>query len=453
MKHISLLVLLVIFPLCACEESDPANYYEGEEVVDLFNRQLPIDRFARVDSTEWVYHMPVEGIVAITGPEAVKRRLQQMALISWKPKGGKIPSCYGVYSSGTSYSGVPYSLAIKTDTYVGTQISIYSFLTAVDNPMSVLYTENLSKPPYNGFDCAPYYGSTCSNSVMYALGIDTPFYTYMIPSLSGINKPQAQSPTDVEPYDILLKSGHVVLVYEVSRGADGQLHKVRIFETTRYQCRDTWFRDFAADEFKAWWEKEKYVRYQYKYLNEVTYTPSLLVPVEGESGITNYRPLDVCTSLGDGVSYLRGEDVKITPLIRGYKTIVVFKDEKFYSEVPIRYPTTVLPNLPCGDYKVRLSDAEGYYSSHYTHFEVIDAQVAGTKGVTIRITFASEHASPRYVCVCDADHNPYGYYRFTDSDRNQGFFEMPCVQGERTTHFKVFFKGKYNTISTELRSF
>lgn len=452
-KEVLFVFLLVFFPLYACEKADLVIPYDWEESVDMSLRFLPENRFAKVDSTEWVYAIPDKPMITHTGVEAVKLRAQQMATIAWRPKNGDIPSRYGVYAEGTIYTGIPYSLAIWTDTHVGTQTSLFTYLTAVDNPGSVLYTEDLRRPPYSGFDCAPYYGSTCSNSVMYAFGIEPPIYTYMIPSLPGIQCLKEQSSESIESCDILLKPGHVVMVFNVNRGADGKLQHVRIFETTSEQGHDTWFRDFSADEFKKWWEKGKYVRYRYKFIDDVTYSPSPLVPLNGEIGITNYRSLEVCTTLGDGVTYWHGHDVIITPVAKGYKTIVVFKDESLFLEKPIHYPATVLSDLPCGEYKVHLSDAEGYYSSHFTRFEIIDAQVSGTKDEMLRITFASEMCSPRYICICNGTHDPYNYYSFSDSTREQGLFEMPAVHGERTTHFKVYFKGKYNTIATELKGF
>ena len=409
--------------------------------------------FAKVDSTEWVYAIPEEAVVSYTGIEAVKRRAQQMALITWRPKGKFIPSRYGVYAAGILYTGIPYSLAIKTDTYVGTQTSLYSFATAVDNPSSVLYTEDLRHSPYYGFDCAPYYGSTCSNSVMYALGIEAPYYTYMIPAIKGMKRPKGQSSEDVESCDVLLSSDHVVMVYTVNRDTEGKLQRVRIFETTSDQGHDTWFRDFTADEFKNWLEKGKYIRYQYDYLSDVTYTSSPLVPISGETGIANYYPLDICTTLGDGVTYWKGDDVSIFVSAKGYRAIAVFKDEELLEVVRIRGTVTVLTDLPCGKYKARLCDSDGFVGSHFTRFEVIDATVSGCKGATIRINFASNEASPRYVCICDGDHNPYSYYSISDADRDRGYYEMQALQGERSSYYKVYFKGKYNIISTKLKAF
>ena len=447
-----LFYLMLNFPLCSCEK---LGVMRGDRSED--DSMVPIvlseDCFAKVDSTEWVYSIPEEDVVSYTGVDAVKRRAQQMAFITWRPKGNNIPSRYGVYAAGTLHTGIPYSLTIKTDTYVGTQTSLYSFATAVDNPGSVLYTEDLRRSPYYGFDCAPYYGSTCSNSVMYALGIEPPYYTYMIPAIRGMMRPKAQSSEDVEPCDVLLQSGHVVMVYNVSRDGNGKLQKVQIFETTSEQAHDTWFRDFSAYEFKNWWEKGNYIRYQYDYLSDVTYTPSPLVPIAGEAGIANYCPLDICTTLGDGVTYWRGEDVRITVTAKGYKAIAVFKDDELFKVMRIGRSVTVLTDLPCGQYKVYLCDNDGYVGSHYTRFEVIDAIVSGHKGTTIRISFASNEASPRYVCICDDSHNPYSYYYISDVDRDRGYYEMQALQGERSSCFKVYFKGKYNIISTKLRAF
>lgn len=447
MKNYSLLLLfLLFFHSYACEKLEYSDYIWPPKV-------MPANRFAKVDSTEWMYTLPEEKIASFTGPEAVKRRALQLATIIWRPRNHNIPSRYGVYSPGFTYTGIPYSLAIMTDTHVGTQSLLYTYQTAVDNPNSVLYTEDLRRPPYNGFDCAPYYGTTCSNSIMYAFGIEPPYYSYMIPAIPGMIRPQAQSSNDIKPCDILLKSGHVAMVYDVKIGADKQIKSVRIFETTSENGHDTWFRDFTMDEFKAWWEKGKYVRYQYTHIDDVMYIPSPIVPLDGESTIINYRPLDVCTTLGDCATYWKGEDVMVTAVAGGYKALAVFKDEELYCELPICYPATILSGLPCGLYKVRLSDAEGYYGSHFARFEIIDALITGNKSETIRISFFSEQASPRYVCICDGNHNPYNYYVFSDADRARGYYEMPTLQGERSTHFKVYFKGVYNMKATILKEF
>lgn len=433
----------------ACENNE---ILENDEENFNFNLSLE-ERFSKVDSSEWIYHLPTEEIVTYTGVEAVKRRALQFAAAAWMPQGRTIPRVNGEYSPGVLYTGIPYSLAIMTDTHVGTQSSIYTFMTAVDNPRSVLYTEDLRKSPYNGFDCAPYYGSTCSNSVMYALGIEAPFYTYMIPSIKGMKRTKDQNPEDVESCDVLLKSGHVVMVYDVQRDIDNNIQCIKVFETTSVGEYATWIREFTIADFKEWWNNGKYVRYQYAFLPDVTYTSTTFVPMAGEERLHNYRPLEICTSLGDCVTYWEGQKVKIIPVEEGYKTICVFKDDSLYHEQLIKYPETVLTDLPCGQYKVYLSDANGYFGSHYTSFEVFAAEVKGTKDEKIRISFSSEQATPRYICICNYKHDPKNYYLISDADRVRGYFEMPAFEGDRSTHYKVYFKGKYNAIATELKEF
>lgn len=443
------LVLILAFSV-ACEKRDFPISYANDEMGSIVEIK---DRFARVDSTDWLYTYNFDSPVTYSGIEAVKRRALQLASISWTPKQGSIPSRYGVYSPNALYTGIPYSLAIKTDTHVGTQVSLYTFITAVDNPGSVMYTEDLREAPYNGFDCAPYYGSTCSNSIMYAFGIDPPYYTYMIPGIHGVKCPNEQSYSDVEPCDILLKKGHVVMVYDVKRAMDNSLDRVSLFETTSFDGKDTWIRELSSEAFQSWWRDGNYKRYQYSFLDDVTYSPSSLVPLDGETGVKYYHPLDICTYKGDCTTYWEGQDVKITIAAEGYKTISVFKDDVLLTEKDICYPETVLSGLSRGLYKVRCSDADGYFGSHFTRFEVISESVSAVKDDMIRFYFSSDCSTPCYICICDERHNPYKYYMLSEGDRARGYFEIPVIQGSRSSHYKVFYKGVYNTISTELKAF
>ena len=68
-----------------------------------------------------------------------------------------------------------YSSVKEINTYVGRNVSFYTFMTAVNNPKSKIYTEDLSAPPYHGTHSATYYGITCSQAVNYALGIKGPY--------------------------------------------------------------------------------------------------------------------------------------------------------------------------------------------------------------------------------------------------------------------------------------
>jgi hypothetical protein len=62
---------------------------------------------------------------------------------------------------------VPYSSVRSEGRYIGFDIGLRTFLAAVENPQSVLYTENLTGKVSNA---AAYYGSVCSAYTSYALG-------------------------------------------------------------------------------------------------------------------------------------------------------------------------------------------------------------------------------------------------------------------------------------------
>ena len=377
-----------------------------------------------------------------------------MSKIHWTPKSGDIPSRYGVYSAGATYMGLPYSLAIKTDSHIGTQVSLYTFMTAIDNPFSVLYTEDLRKPPYSGSDCAPYYGTTCSNSVLYALGVEAPFYTYKIRSIPGMVQPRSQSPDDVEECDLLLKTGHVVMVYEVEKDTDGSLTGVKVFETTAANQKDTWIRDFTGEEFRKYWYSNGFVRLQYSCLdNNIEYEPSMFVPMDDEFGMDDYYPLILCTTRGDRASYRVGQDVDIAVLIDGYCWIELYKDDEYLCRKAIDNPLVRFQGLSYGLYKAFLLKPNGDRSNCFTSFEIIDANAFGEKGDKISIHFSSKNASARYVCICDEYHNPFNFFLLGEENRNSSSFEMDNVLGDRTTSYKVFFKGKYGVVSTEISKF
>ena len=105
------------------------------------------------------YDWPDDSLLKRTlpGVEAARRRARQLAELKWKPY-ANVPSCYGFYLKGEEQSGAPYSLTHMTNSQLGTQVSLHTFMTAIQNPYSVFYSEDLGKSPYyGGADSAPYF--------------------------------------------------------------------------------------------------------------------------------------------------------------------------------------------------------------------------------------------------------------------------------------------------------
>ena len=88
------------------------------------------------------------------------KKAYQMTDIMFIPRGTFVAnSGKKVYYGGEKYQGLGYSSVKEIDTYVGMDVSFHTFMTAIHNPRSVIYTENVSKPPYHGKNCAAYYGN------------------------------------------------------------------------------------------------------------------------------------------------------------------------------------------------------------------------------------------------------------------------------------------------------
>jgi hypothetical protein len=96
-----------------------------------------------------------------------------MSRVKWTPVAGGMPNRRGgCFEQGTEYTGVPYSSVKAVGRCIGFDIYLKTFLAAVENPHSVLYTENLSGEVSNA---ATYYGKVCSTFTSYALQCAVPY--------------------------------------------------------------------------------------------------------------------------------------------------------------------------------------------------------------------------------------------------------------------------------------
>ncbi|MDA7493063.1 hypothetical protein N8510_03105 [bacterium] len=91
---------------------------------------------------------------------------QIMSRVNWTPVADGMPRRGGQFEMGAEYTGVPYSSVKAEGRYIGFDIFLKTFLAAVENPKSVLYTETLKGKVKNA-EC--YYGKVCSSYTSYAL--------------------------------------------------------------------------------------------------------------------------------------------------------------------------------------------------------------------------------------------------------------------------------------------
>jgi len=414
---------------------------------------------------EWIHDQPAnQGVVNALNKAAL------VAGIEWTPI-LPVPNVYSsYYPEGVMRQGLPYSLAQKVNGYVGLDVSFHTFLTALHNPRSVMYTENLKLPPYNGFDAAPYYGSVCSTSVWYALGVKAPFYTYYINYNHALTKRNDLPPDSIQLCDVLWRSGHVAMVYDIGRDYNDSIKKVVVFETTRASHADSRLIEYDYNGFCTRWYNDGWIIYRPNDLSDNPAPEELdLIKRGGKMRLMTSYNDDLCTSRGDRVAYPAGDSVVINILSNAYSALDLYKDGMLFqsfdigpavhqvapdlrekdvvAHIPVKKDEVVLYDLPYGDYKACLRNSMGCVSD-FTYFEVIDINVSYMLGDQLTVYFSSANATPEFMSLGDIRECPYYCTIFTPNQISQGSATVSF--SSNYSYLKVHFRGQYGRVSNRI---
>lgn len=396
------------------------------------------DVYRRADDSSWI-PQSISAAEYQRAVETIQRRAHQIADVKWSPV-GEVPRNGGTaYTAGKTVSGIPYSSVKELDKFVGHEVSFYTFLTAVQNPKSVLYTENVSRSPYCGVNCAAYYGTVCSISVNYALGLDAPYESSMYAKLPFFEKVANQSPKAVKVGDVLWKKGHVVMVEDVNSTIDGSVEFVSILESI---SGGTSIKKYSFAEFSNRWNASSWVLYRYldfarvleqediRFLSSVdqdNYTVSLIAPL--------------CPSRGDRACYREGEEVVLNVLGKFDDAVYIRRDGQLVYTFDCKSIDLKLTDLTAGMYEVSLSDGQALCS-----FEVVQTEVRVRKVSSgMAIDYSSINGIPESVILCTATGTRKYIHVFTDEEREFGRIMIP--HNDSAEYLKVFFRGEYGRVS------
>lgn len=375
----------------------------------------------------------------------VLKRAQQLSLISWTPI-YDIPNNLGAFSAGIKVIGIPYSSVKELDKFVGLDVSFKTFMTAVHNPRSVMYTENISKSPYKGTNCATYYGTVCSSAIDYAFGLRVNYTSTMIDTLSLFQKAKIQKPDSIKVCDVLWSQGHEVMVYDIIRNTqDSSIESVSIFESAGI---GTGIHHYSFDSFKERWEQYGWVIYKYDFEVPVLYYPSPFVCVEGES----YSPVKyndiVCPSRGDSAVYREGEKVTINILNKNYTDLTLYRNDVFVERRRASSFDELYEGLPYGLYSIIAADSNGNRSD-VIQFEIVDTNVVTEfLGEYIRVKYSSNQGKPIYISLCDDIGNRYLIRELTSEDVQIGEKIINIPSGVKRCYCKVFFATENGTATS-----
>lgn len=371
----------------------------------------------------------------IDGVNRVVERAKAMSDICWTPL-ADIPANYGTIKAGEVQEGLLYSSVKEKDKFIGYDVSMESFLSALKNPYGCLYNENLKdKTKYNSSNAASYYGVVCSSFVSYAYGFVLNYNTTDLlrkKEFSIVNS----SYEEIKLCDAILYPGHVTLVTDV-RIVKGVKY-IEISEAQQHGVEKNWYNKtlFLGKYHRLEWQV---LRNNYLHL-----TP------EADPKIENVGEYDVLTYRGDKVSYREGEDVVVNILKRGkYDEYVLATSrdsiicELFQEEDPI-----VLSDLAPDTYRLYLRNGE--YVSRPTHFEVIETNVR-VQGISkLDVSFSSSNSVPVGVCVVSSDGGHVSAKELTDEDVRKSTVSVgeDSVSMQKL-YLKVFFQGKYGRVTND----
>ena len=263
------------------------------------------------------------------GVENALKRAKQMVELSWTPL-RMIPSGY-IFNTPTDKKyidawmpahfpqrGVIYSSVRKHCKFVGFNVSLETYMTALDNPNSVLYT----RPQHGmGRSMFSYYGIVCSAFASYVCQMPYPVACAGWPAQEGVSPVDTTQLENLQLCDLVLSAGHIAVVTEILRDINGKVHRISVSESVPPCCRCT---AFTPEQFRGYWLEGGYKVYRYAGIHSVTYTPTPYVHLEDDPWLEiPPRNTVFMADYGNKANYTLGKSVEFSIFEDGWETVEI----------------------------------------------------------------------------------------------------------------------------------
>lgn len=370
---------------------------------------------------------------------------RQLTDVKWTTKASGMPNASDSQTIGanTTITGMPYSSASVEDGYIGINISLYTFMSAVFNPFSVLYTKKS-----NGYTGYAYYGTVCTSLVCAAWGLPCLITTVAFPKSDIITQVDF---ADMEIGDMILNSGHAMLISGIKRDSTGAITHVQTSESRYTTCAKNAFQTY--DAFVS--NHSGYRAFRYKYIDNVdAYEPSPFLKIADEIATPVQFP-DIMTEYGDKVTRKKGTDIGINILnSNGYTLIQIFKDGEMIDSKSVGSDFTIsTPEV--GSYEVRMT---GTGKSSSTFFDIVDCTIS-VNGNTLEFTttYAATAVGGFPVYTVDTDgkatswNNPKRVHLVTNEENVNRTVDITEMRNDSDCNggVRVYVKGIYGSVSFE----
>ncbi len=328
-------------------------------------------------------------------------------------------------------NGVNYSATRYDEKYIGINVSIHTFMTALANPDSVLYTRSLHG---KHFLSSAFYGTVCSEFVSYVLGLPFHIDCQQWPHLDGITKVNTDVLENLELCDVLNeKTYHTAIITGINRDNDGNIVNITVTESAPPKIVS---QEFSPKEFREYWLNNNYEVLRYSKTDDITYTPSPWVRLQEDPETNAPIPNPILMAdYGDKANYSLGESVTISVFDSQYTLLeVVCGNQK--TEYSVKDGKVCFTPDKVGYYEVvALSNEQ---KSQPIYFCVTNARVSTDKKDYVQ----NESIYPSF--YCNANDDLLGWIVKTDAYAK--FWGYPITDGVVPEKANLP-KGKYFIIS------
>jgi len=286
-----------------------------------------------------------------TGVENALKRARQMLDITWIPV-ERFPSGFSSaepagtprvrhdfnYAPWRPQQGMAYSSVRREEKYVGYNVSLETFMTALYNPKSVLYTRS-----YHGDPEIPnilsYYGIVCSCFGSYVCGFPYRTSGGAIIKDPDVIEVDATRLEDLELCDLVIRNSskkggdHVTVITDIQRDVDGNVRLITVSESVLPLCVT---KEYDPELFRKYWLDTGYRVYRYAGVHNQTYEPSPYVHVEGDP-ILEKPPVNTAlmSIFGDKANTRLDEAVEFTVFEEKWETVEVTLPDGAVRQLPI----------------------------------------------------------------------------------------------------------------------
>lgn len=416
------------------------------------------------------------------------RRVDYLEHLRWIPL-AKVPNGYPDSSSASATNtaneyfdiagrvavGPPYSDVAETRKYVPNNVSLRTFMTAVKNKRSLLYTEELHKNTskygmtYKQGHRRAYYGEVCCGLTAWVMGMDTMYLSgdYGSNNVPGLSSVTYNSVNDLRPLDLISQDGHISIISDIWKDEFGNVKYIAWAEmSTPYPYRGL----LTPEQFNARLTSISGTVHRW------TGWENLKEPEDSEYsqyflGQTRKEPEwsgDIMCFAGDYAAFAEGDIIHLNARRNStYTGVELYKNDVLLQTIDITglsADSIVTPNtedwvdvnltslnLAYGKYKARLTD--GTNTTDYTYFEVIDITFTATKvsSSSISITVGSNEGTP--ITVEKVRDNGFTnapssqIHAITAEEVTSGTFTLSWSYNSTYKYLLMLVKGDYGIVS------